>query len=268
MARNRGKKALYEVMSKARAKQSYAKSLEQMHSRKSEQVTPAVAPPKPAPEAPKAAAQWRKKPRIAQFNAGRFEFSVPYQVAIALGLVLVLLLLGSYRLGQRSIVPGQLAADESGGQVGKADQESDSGLAKANMQESASPAENVPPQEQVMPNEDATRIVEEQVEPVKPKGKNAIVLAHSGRIVDFQPVVEHYEQHGIALKIVPLENGRYQLRTVEQYVRNPATPGTDAFEAKRRIIEVGELYRGMAPAGLDTFGKHPFSDAYGKKVED
>ena len=274
MAKNRGKKALYEVMSKARAKQGYGKTLERMHLKKTEEVKPAIEQPKPISEKAKAAADWWKKPRIAQFNAGRFEFSVPYQVAIVLGLVLVTLLLASYRLGQNSVVSGQLASDEPGQEVETIEQESTTELATANMSEPASPVEHVPPtqdsspKQDVPPNEDVTQDVEEEVEPVKPKGKNAIVLAHSGRIVDLHPVVEHFDKHGITLQIDPLDGGKYLLRTEEQYVRNPATPGTDAFEAKRRIIEVGELYKGMAPPGCDTFGKHPFSDAYGKKVED
>ena len=262
MARNRGKKALYEVMSKARAKQGYGKTLEQMHSKKSEEVKPAVVPPKPAAEAPKAAAQWRKKPRIAQFNAGRFEFSVPYQVAIALGLVLVLLLLGSYRLGQRSIVPGQMAADEPGEEVEKKiDEEVAPGQARANIAEPVSPVTDIPP------NEDVRGDIE-KVESVKPKGKQAIILAHSGRIVDLQPVVEHFAEHGIELKIDPLRGGQYLLQTVEQFESDPATPGTDGFKVKREIIRVGALYKGMAPAGLDTFAPHYFSDAYGTRVED
>ena len=268
MAKNRGKKALYEVMSKARAKQGYGKTLEQMHLKKTEEAKPAVEQPKSDAEKAKAAADWWKKRRIAQFNAGRFEFSVPYQVAVVLGLALVTLLLASYRLGQNSVVPEQLARDEPGQEAEKIEQEGTAELATANMPEPASPIEYVPPNPEMPPHEDVTRDVEEEVEPVKPKGKNAIVLAHSGRIVDLHPVVEHYEQHGIALKIIPLEDGRYQLRTIEQYVRIPATPETDAFEAKREIIRVGELYKGKAPPGCDTFGKHPFSDAYGKKVED
>jgi len=270
MAKNRGKKALYEVMSKARAKQGYGKTLEQIHLKKTEEVKPALEQqqPKPAAKKAKAAADWWKKPRIAQFNAGRFEFSVPYQVAIVLGLVLVTLLLASYRLGQNSVVPRQLAAGESDQEAEKIEQESTAELATANMPEPASPIEYVPPKLEVPPNEDVSRDVEEEVEPVKPKGKNAIVLAHSGRIVDLDPVVEHFAQQGIMLRIDPLENGQYLLRTVEQYERNPATPGTNGFDAKREIIRVGELYKGKAPPGCDTFGKHPFSDAYGKKVED
>jgi hypothetical protein len=268
MAKNRGKKALYEVMSKARAKQGYGKTLERMHLKKTEEVKPAIEQPKPDAEKAKAAADWWKKPRIAQFNAGRFEFSVPYQVAIVLGLVLVTLLLASYRLGQNSVVPGQLAADEPGQEVETIEQESTAELATANMPEPALPVEYVPPTQDMSPNEDVTRDVEEEVEPVKPKGKNAIVIARSGRIVDLHPVVEHFATHGIALKIDSLEGGQYLLQTKEQYERDPAIPGTDGFEAKREIISVGALYKGKAPTGCDTFAPHYFSDAYGRKVED
>ncbi len=268
MAKNRGKKALYEVMSKARTKQGYGKTLEQMHLKKTEEVKPAVKQLEPIVEKAKAAADWWKKPRIAQFNAGRFEFSVPYQVAIVLGLVLVTLLLASYRLGQNSVVPGQLATDEPGREVEKIDQESTAELATANMPEPASPIEYVPLNQDVPPNEDVTRDVEEEVEPVKPKGKNAIVLAHSGRIVDLHPVVEHFAKYGIELKIDPLEGGQYLLRTLEQFESDPAIPGTDGFRVKSEIIRVGPLYKGKAPAGLDTFAPHYFTDAYGKNVED
>jgi len=229
MARNRGKKALYEVMSNARAKQDYGKSLEQMHPKKTEEVKPDAAQPMPAPEPSKPMADWWKKPRIAQFNAGRFEFSVPYQVAIVIGLALVLMLLGSYRMGQKSQLSGQLAAAEQGEAAGQID-EGAAAQATAGIEQPAAPADYVPPTtEEIAPAEDV---------------------------------------YGIALKIDQLENGQYLLRTVEQYVRNPASPGTDGFEAKREIIRVGALYKGKAPAGLDTFAPHYFSDAYGKNVED
>jgi len=266
MARNRGKKALYEVMSNARAKQDYGKSLEQMHPKKTEEVKPDAAQPMPAPEPSKPMADWWKKPRIAQFNAGRFEFSVPYQVAIVIGLALVLMLLGSYRMGQKSQLPGQLAAAEQGEAAGQID-EGAAAQATAGLEQPAAAVDEGPPAEEIAPAEDVTPEVKE-LEPVKPKGKNAIVLAQSGKVVDLQPVVTHFAEYGIALKIDQLENGQYLLRTVEQYVRNPASPGTDGFEAKREIIRVGALYKGKAPAGLDTFAPHYFSDAYGKNVED
>ena len=272
MAKNRGKKALYEVMSKARAKQGYGKTLERMHLNKTEEVKPAIEQPKPIAEKAKAAADWWKKPRIAQFNAGRFEFSVPYHVAILLGLVLVTLLLASYRLGQNSVVPGQLASDEPGQEMETIEQQSTTELATADMSEPASPVEYVPPtqdmspKQDVPPNEDATRDVQDEVEPVKPKGNNVIILVEFGRMPDLVPVWEHFATHGIETEI-KLRGGQYFLQTIERY-NNPATYGSDGFEAKREIIRVGKLYKGMAPAGLETFEKHLFSDAYGKNVED
>ena len=84
MARNRGKKALYEVMSKARARQGYGKTLEQMHPKKTEEeVKVVVARPKPATEPSKAAADWWTKPRIAQFigNSLPLSFKASSQAA-------------------------------------------------------------------------------------------------------------------------------------------------------------------------------------------
>jgi len=261
MARNRGKKALYEVMSKARSRQGYGKTVEPMHPKKTEEEKPVAQPSK-------AMADWWKRPRIAQFNAGRFEFSVPYQAAIALGLVLVLMLLGSYRLGQKSVVPA-LASDKSTQGPEKVDPASTAGLDTDDLGQPSPSADKVVSNQDATAIEDVTADVEkEEVKPEEPKGNNVIVLAHSGRYADLVPVVEHFDQHGVALEVVPLKNGQYQLRTVERYVRNPAIPGTAGFEAKVKIRDVGKLYKGNAPAGLDTFAPHYFSDAYGDNVED
>ncbi|MHC4567665.1 MAG: hypothetical protein ACYTE3_18120 [Planctomycetota bacterium] len=272
MARNRGKKALYEVMSKARARQGYGKTLESMSSTKTEEVKPASPAPapkaKPSVQPSKAVADWWKKPRIAQFNAGRFEFSVPYQVAIALGLVLVVLVLGSYRLGQNSAIPAPVAPEEPGAEAGKIDDEASAGQATAGVEKPVIEADGVPPADGTTPADVKPPKTEEQIEPVKPKGKNAIVLAHSGRVVDLEPVVAHFAEYEIALKIVPLENGQYQLRTVEQFESDPAEPGTAGFKLKSRIVRIGPSYKGRAPAGLDTFAPHYFTDAYGDNVED
>ncbi|MHC4117043.1 MAG: hypothetical protein ACYSWO_06015 [Planctomycetota bacterium] len=278
MARNRGKKALYEVMSKARAKQGYGKTLEQMRPKKTEEVEPVVRQQeKIVPETPIAAEQWRKKPKIAQYNAGRFEFSVPYQVAIVLVMALLVVVLGSYRLGQRSVVPGQLAADEPGELVEevekKIDEEVTTEQARMSIPEPALPATKTPPVEYVpraehVPPNDAARAVveEEETEPVEPRGNNVIVLVQFGRMADLVPVQEHFAEHGIETEIDE-RGGQYFLQTVERY-DNPGRPGSDGFKAKLEIIRVGALYKGRAPAGLDPFAPHYFSDAYGRKVED
>ena len=258
MARNRGKKALYEVMSKARSRQGYGKTLEPMHPKKTEEEKPVAQPSK-------AMADWWKRPRIVQFNAGRFEFSVPYQAAIALGLVLVLLLLGSYRLGQNSVVPAR-ATDESMQEPETVDPESAAGPETAGLEQPSAPDDKTVSDQDATRVEDVAPDVEREVEPVIPKGNNVIVLVQFGRMPDLVPVQEHFAENGIETEI-DFRDGKYFLETVERY-NNPANPGTDGFEAKKEIMRIGLLYKGKAPAGLESFEKHLFQDVYGRKVED
>ena len=156
MARNRGKKALYEVMTKARTKPGQGKASEQMRPKKTEEDEPDVGQSKLAGEKLKTSAQWLKKPRIVQFNGGRFEFSVPYQLAIALALGLVFVILASYRLGQGSVVQPQVAGG-SGEESFRADQEDATQRAATRIMEPA-PVEDIkrdvvvpPDAEQVVP---------------------------------------------------------------------------------------------------------------------
>ena len=104
MARNRGKKAIYEVMSKARQKPGYGRSLESMPRKSAGESGPDIEDTG-AVETSKRTVQWSRKPRLFQYNAGRIEFSMPYQVVIALVLALILVVLVSYRLGQFSYQP-------------------------------------------------------------------------------------------------------------------------------------------------------------------
>ncbi len=101
MVRNRGKKALYEVMSKARVKPEQGITVEHLQPSKPDEEAPAVKQ-NGAADAPKAAAKWWRKPRIVQLNAGRIEFSMPYQIAVVLLLVFIFVILAAYRLGQSS----------------------------------------------------------------------------------------------------------------------------------------------------------------------
>jgi hypothetical protein len=107
MARYRGQKALYEVMHKTRNKPSDL--VEPV------QVQPSDIQPKadlqvaedPAQEqtVPSPVVRWRR-PRWIQFNAGRVELTIPYPIAIAFVLALILIVVAAYRLGQRSGIPG------------------------------------------------------------------------------------------------------------------------------------------------------------------
>jgi len=117
------------------------------------------------------------------------------------------------------------------------------------------PAESVPVRQQES----------SPVAPAKSTGNNVIVLAEYGARAALEPVQKHFAEYGIETEIV-IENGRYYLQTIETY-DNPATAGTNGYEARQNIIQIGAAYKGKAPEGYETFAPHYFKDAYGKKVK-
>jgi len=248
MARYRGKKALYEVMSKARFKPEYGRTLEQIHHKGSDKNEPTT-DRKSAVEMPKAAAQWWRKPRIIQFNAGRIEFSMPYQLAIALLLILILLVLATFRLGQFSH-PGNQETVEPTGEMQRIDQGNSTGRMSADIAQPSASAKNTLSNTQGLESAQST-------------GDHVIVLVEYETRAHLVPVQEHFAEHDIDTEIV-MENGSYFLQTKNRY-QSTKTPGSDGYEAKKRIAELGAKYR--APAGYETFAPHFFSDAYGKKVK-
>ncbi len=255
MARNRKKKALYEVMSKARNKPGYGRTLDKMRPKKPvEQKDEPVTNQKSAAdvETSKAAAKWWRRPRIVQFNVGRIEFSMPYQLAVALILGFVLLVLASFRLGQYYYLSDQRTIG-SAVEMQKIDQENPIEQEVADIMEPPAPVE------------DSTLLDIEELEPVKPKptGNNVIVLVEFGAHADLVPVREHFTEYGIETEIV-MGNGRYFLQTKNRY-DNPGTPGTNGYKALQEIIKAGAEYK--APPNYETFAPKLFSDAYGKKVK-
>jgi len=254
MARKRGKKALYEVMSKARNKPGYGRTLDKMRPKK-----PVEKKDEPATnqksatdvETSKAAAKWWRKPRIVQFNVGRIEFSMPYQLAVALVLGFVLLVLAAFRIGQVYYLTDQGTTESV-----------------ENMERMENPIEQEaadrrkPP----APVEDSTLLENEEPEPVTPKstGKNVIVVQQWGAREDLRPVQAHFTKYGIDTEIV-LENGSYFLRTKDRYDNNPKTPGTDGYKVLQEIKKVGAEYK--APPGSEPFAPNFFSDAYGMLIE-
>lgn len=266
MTRNRGKKALYEVMSKARVKPDQGKTAEHSRPVKPEDKAPA-ADRKPTGRltaesagAAKSAAKWWRKPRIVQINAGRIEFSMPYQIAVVLLLVFIFMLVAAYRLGQSSNPAGR----QQVGRLDTAPQEIRQPEPAMQQLDNTRPIERV---ESEVSSPSATpegvTAKTEVAEPVEPTGNNVIVLVEFDRLADLIPVQEHFAKYGIELEIVP-EGGRYFLQTKQRY-DNPATPGTDGYRAKQRIAEVGKEYK--AREGYEPFAPHYFSDAYGKKVK-
>lgn len=233
MARNRKKKALYEVISRTRPKPGHDKPLEQLHPEKSDKERPAG---ESTTRMPERVAKWPKRPRIVQFNADKIEISIPYQVAIALLLGVILLVLVAFRLGQRT--------------------RSEQGVTTSNAERAvkSSKAANLSTVETKKP----AAAVE------KPKGNNRIVIQTYQLRTHLEPVKQYFAQFGIETEIKKIGDW-YYLVTKDKY-ENPEKSGTDGYFAKQKIIELGAEYK--APQGYETFGSKPFYDAYGQRFDD
>jgi hypothetical protein len=258
MAKNRGKKALYEVMSKARVKPEHGTKVEYSRPQKSVEEAPVPRHKEPA-GAVKSTAKWWKKPRIVQFNAGRIEFSMPYQIAVVLLLVFTFLIVASYRLGQSvnpaasrqpdTVTPGMRQPETS-------TQQTD------NIKLTERATSDFPPPSTSAENNTAET---EIAEPAELTGDNVIVLVEYNSLPDLSPVQAHFAEYGIETEI-KLINDRYFLQTIKRY-DNLNTPGTDGYKALQKIKDIGAKYKGKAPPGYETFAPNYFSDAYGKKVK-
>lgn len=250
MVRNRGKKALYEVMSKARVKSEPGKVVGHLSPTKPDEDAPAVTQ-KSVAGAPKSPAKWWRKPRIVQLNAGRIEFSMPYQIAVVLLLGFIFVIIAAYRLGQSSY-PAEQKPQAAQSEPVQRETEGEKLVEQAtsDIMRSLAPAED-------------TTAETEVAEPVEPTGNNVIVLAQYNSLPDLAAVQTYFDKFDIELEIVP-ESGSYFLQTKQKY-DNPSKPGTDGYKALQKIKEVGKGYK--APEGYETFAPHYFSDAYGKKVK-
>lgn len=251
MARNRRKKGLYEVIDKTRLKSRYGKTLEQLYPQESGRDEPIVA--KPAIHVPEGAAQWPRRPKIVQFNAGRIEISMPYQLAIALLLGVVLLVLVVFRLGQITYVSKQRITN-SVAKVPK-NQQKVAGRSTAGTTRTTHAAKKT--------SVDVPAPAE-KVEPAKLKGNNRIVIQTYQFRAHLEPVKDHFARFGIETEIKKISDW-YYLVTKNKYA-NPERPGTDGYLTKQKIIELGAKYK--APPGYETFGTKPFHDAYGKRFDD
>jgi len=244
MAHGHKKMALYEAMTKARFKSSYGKKLDRLHPEKSDETERASANAESVISG--RAAQWWRKPRIVQFNTGRIEFSVSYPLAIALLLVIILLFLAAFRLGQRmSDSVGKIPQDVLEKPVGQPITETSLAVDK--------PEKTAP-----------VAVSGEKTESSAPKGSNVIVLVEYQTQADLVPVQKHFAEFGIETELVNLA-GRYFLITKDRF--DGFGPGSDGFRARQKIVEVGALYKDKAPEGYETFAPNFFKDAYGKKVE-
>ena len=244
MVRNRKKKALYEVMSKTRLKSSYGKTLERLQPQEKDEAHSAA--PKAKAAMPKSTAPWWKRPKIIQLNAGRIELSMPYQLAIAILLGLIALLLIVFRFGQFY----QRVADSSA-KIQKSSQLNPAERDTAKIMNASMSAEKRLPSS-------------EKDETAKLTGNNRIVIQTFQVRAHLEPVKQFFAQYGIETEIRKIGE-MYYLVTGNKF-ENPARPETDGYRARQVIIELGAKYQ--APSGYETFAPHFFRDAYGMKFDD
>jgi hypothetical protein len=201
--------------------------------------------------------------RPVQLNAGRIEISVPYHIGIVAALSLILVTLVAFRVGQKfsgaralapvaTQVPVRTARQNAAAEAGTA-QPASGGSGQASAGGAA----------------------------VRREGDHWIVLAQHKSQEDLAPVVDYFAKQGIELSIYELGSTRkwfqdhgvdtanlpggqgYLLATRHLY-SNPNRPGTDGYDIKQKIVELGKSYE--APPGRETFAATHFSDAYGMKI--
>ncbi len=236
MARRRKKMALYEVINRTSSKSNYGKKLGPLHPPAAEQNSSDSADKMPA-------AAWPKKPRNLQFFAGRLEFSVPYPLAIAAVLGLILLLLAAFRLGQITLLTSQKSSIKA---------EKLTNVAKTPAAPAvAGPVKTAPVR---------TRIAASAAQ----QGDNRIVIQTYQLRSHLEPAKNYFAKFGIETQITKLGIWHY-LVTKEKFV-NPEKPGTNGYLIKQKIVDLGARYK--APDGFESFGKKPFHDAYGMKFND
>ena len=255
--RNTKKKALYEVIRGAGSRTDY----EQLHPKGvgGEPTDPstllrtgqqqgggdAVSPPN--------VVRWVRKPSVVQFNAGRIEFSIPYQLGIAVLLGVLLVLVVVFRLGER------LGSREAA-------QITPTARVDRGIKEQITPTRGAGKQiaEQITPTAPSTALRTSGVGANQPTGRNRIVIQIYQVQAHLEPAKEYFDKLGVATEIIE-RNDLYYLVTKNKY-DNPNKAGTDGYLAKQKITELGAGYK--APAGYETFGSKPFSDAFGMRFEE
>ena len=235
MVHNTKKKAMYEVMGRAGSKPGY----EQLHPNDTAGENPST-----NPETSPNVVRWVRKPSLVQLNAGRIEFSIPYQVGIAIVLGVLLTAVVLFRLGQR---------------LGNRDVAVNTPAAK--------PVVNKPAESRPMtpkPTTQNTSAAAVAANQPASAGRNRIVLKIYQVRAHLEPAKEYFDKMGVTTEII--EKGSWYYLVTKNKYDNPEKAGTDGYLAKQKVIELGAGYK--APVGFETFGPKPFSDAFGMRFED
>ncbi len=208
------------------------------------------------------------RPKPVQLNAGRIEISVPYHIGVSIALAVVLTILVAYKLGQRHAAVPESPAVTANPPARSLPRNAASVAAGGSRSETPAPTPRAP-----------------ESPPPRAQGDHWIVLGTCEREADFRPVKDHFAEHGIELGWVALDRARqffadnglnvanlpagngYMIVTANMY-DNPEKPGTDGYAMKQKVVEVGALYKGKAPAGCKSFAPQYFGDAYGMKIQE
>lgn len=248
MARNRNKISLYEVIGQSRSKSSYGKTLKKLRPEKTNRDEPTTA--KTAIPSSGRAMHWPRKPKILQLNAGRIEISLPYPLAIALLLGVVLLFLLVFRIGELGGLSKKGISGSTEGILNGLRKRITGGVAGEG--EKTGEDEIIPPDTGKTGTEVST-------------GNNRIVIQTFNKRADLELVQYYFAEGGIETEIRKIGNTFY-LVTVDRYEKDPTIEGTDGYMALQRIIKWGARYK--APKGFESFAPNLFSDAYGKRFDD
>jgi hypothetical protein len=223
---------------------------------------------------PRRAQSWLR-PKAVQLHDGRIEISLPYTIGVTILLVTVLLILGAFRIGQMQH--------------------------QFRLPEVTNAASN--PVKQVVPKTSPAPVVRQEMPsaPAKPEpekaptntstagsaavpdetGDHVIVLAQLPQREPLDAARKYFTEQGIATDVVSIPLLRELLSkqgintralgnrdgfmlVTNKYYDNPQNPGTDGYQAKLKIIEVGRGYK--AQSGSESFAPNYFGDAYGMKV--
>jgi hypothetical protein len=230
MAAIRGKKALYEVISKSRPKSLPYKDLGPKASRPAQRDRPAGRTG--------GTFGLPGRPYMVRFSGGRFELSVPYQLAVAILLGMVLLAVVVFRLGQGSMRQG-------GGAAGHAAAAADGPAAPLRV-------------------ENAPVLGEAGGAGLEGAGSNRIVIQTFKVRAHLEPASDYFARAGLETEIKRIGDW-YYLVTRDKF-ENTDNPQGDGYRVRQKIIRLGAEYK--APPGYETFGPKPFHDCYGMKFDD
>lgn len=245
MARHRKKMALYEVIASKSVTPKESKKFEQL---RPEQKKPETDIAKTNADTSENTVKWPKRPKMLQLNAGRVEISLPYQIAIAVGLGVLLIVALSYRAGQASNTGPQAGFSTPAMPENTAEQPYEEEIFRDS--EPTTAVENADPK----PANPAQNNVTAQ------QGDNVIVIQYWENKRELVPVKEFFAKQGIKTEILFIK-GIYYLVTKQRYEQNPQTAGTEGYFARQKLIDIGSRYK--APAG---YGSFKLDDPYGMMI--